>query len=248
MNHRNEISEVVFDKIERYLCNDMASEEREEFREMIRHDPELKVQVDELKILMEGIEAQSLKEKMDDFHQSIADVTTDVRPYRSKTVLFSYKTLALAASIIVLLGIGGYWIIYHNSPAALYNTYFSPDPGLPTVMGSSDNFEFYDAMVNYKYGDYSMALGKWEEQLEVKPNNDTLNYFVGVAKMALNDTKSAIPNLEMVVQQPSSPFYNEALFYLGLAYLKNEDMDNALKQLRESKLKASQDLIGELEK
>lgn len=248
MNHRNEISEVVFDKIERYLCNDMASEEREEFREMIRNDPKLKDQVHEFKTLIEGIEAQSLKEKLDDFHWYNHDNEVTESPHNPKTFRFYYKTIAVAASIVLLLGIGVYWFQYQNNPAALYNTYFSPDPGLPTVMGSSDNFEFYDAMVNYKYGDYSMALGKWEEQLEVKPNNDTLNYFVGVAKMALNDTKSAIPNLEMVVQQPSSPFYNEALFYLGLAYLKNEDMDNALKQLRESELKASQDLISELEK
>lgn len=246
MNEHDDISKPLFDKIERYLSNDMAADEQEEFTKMLENEPDLRDQVHEFEILFDAIETQSLKEKMEGFHEHIPEGEGVKLPHRSKLFSLSYKTMAVAACIIALLSLGGYWILYQNSNRALYNTYFSADPGLPTVMGSSDNFEFYDAMVNYKYGDYSLALSKWDEQLKAKPDNDTLNYFAGVSKMALQDTKSAIANLEIVVGQPSGNFEKEAQFYLGLAYLKNNNIDKALKHLKQSGLKEAQELIKEL--
>lgn len=248
MNQHNDISKALFEKIERYICDDMDPDERQEFTVRLQNDPTLREQVNEMRILFDSIEAQSFQEKMDEFHSDIPGSTIkDPVPHRNLITL-NYKSIAIAASIILLLGLGGYWIFYQNSPKALYATYFNPDPGLSTVMGSSDDYPFYDAMVNYKYGDYSLALSKWNEQLEAKPRNDTLNYFIGVTKMALKDTNAAIPNFEKVVEQSSSNFYNEAQFYLGLAFLKNDDMKNALKHLKKSDIKEASELIIELEK
>ena len=108
----------------------------------------------------------------------------------------------------------------------MFLEYFSPDPGLPTVMGNNDNYPFYEAMVDYKEGNYDVAIKKWRGLLVSKPNNDTLNYFLGVAHLANDDSKSAIPYLEKI-DVSESFFGKDAKHYLGLAHLKSGDIEKA---------------------
>ena len=115
----------------------------------------------------------------------------------------------------------------------LYNEFFTPDPGLPTVMGENGDYSFYEAMVDYKHGDYNEAIKKWERQLFQKPKNDTLNYFLGSAHLANGNSKKAIDYLEDVADDKKSIFYNDANTYMGLALLKTGQIPEAKKSVGE---------------
>src|SRR5690606_23244373 len=103
----------------------------------------------------------------------------------------------------------------------LYAEFFVPDPGLPTTMSSTNNYTFFDAMVNYKQGDYKTAIKKWETLEAANTENDTLIYFLGVAHLAKGNTEDAISYLEKSKDFKDSVFKNDAYYYLGMAHLKN---------------------------
>ena len=98
-------------------------------------------------------------------------------------------------------------------------------------MGATDNFEFYDAMVNYKQGEYHSAINKWQTLLSSEQKNDTLHYFIGVAHLADGNENEAINYLLELNKNNSNSFKNETAYYLGLAYLKADNVKDAKKYL-----------------
>ena len=249
----NNISPEEFEAIECYLDGTMDETELITFEEQMKSDFSLKEKVENQRILLLAIEEQSLKDKLNTFHQdTILEEDPKVIPISAKkshqTTSKWYKKYTVAASIIVVFGLGSLWYFSStNNTRKLYNKYFSPDPGLATVMSSNTaNFDFYDAMVNYKQGQYTTAISKWETLLANQPKNDTLNYFIGVAQLANSNEKSAIPFLEKVTNISNSNFKNEAYYYLGLAYLKSDNVELAKKYLTFSTIDNSKALLSEL--
>ncbi|MCF7560564.1 hypothetical protein L3X39_07935 [Sabulilitoribacter multivorans] len=237
MNPNNNISQELLETIERYYNDSMSTDERHLFVEKLESNPEFKTQVEDIKILFLGIETQSLKEQLDEFHKDIPKATSKIR-------FLQFTKYAVAA--VVVISLGSYWFFGKPSNQKLYAKYFTPDPGLPTTMSSSLNFEFYDAMVNYKHGDYELAISKWEKLQINKPNNDTINYFLGVAQLANKNELKAIPYLKSTIQKPESVFLNDAHYYLGLAYLKEGNIERARKHLDLSNTDVGQELISKL--
>ena len=235
------ITQDVLETIERYINKTMTSNEIISFEKKLQSDSKFKAQFEDIKILLLGIETQSLKEKLDSFHEDIPfgkSKTSIVKP------LFSIRKFVAAAAIII--AVGSFWFFNQNTNEKLFVTYFIPDPGLPTTMSETSNFEFYDAMVNYKQGDYNTAISKWEALLEKKPQNDTLNYFLGVAHLANKNEKSAIKHLDIIAQDSNANFKNEAYYYLGLAHLKADNVKLAKKNLNFSTIDNSKKILLEL--
>lgn len=242
MSQNTELTQELLEFIERCLNKTANAEELKDFETRLKNDLVFKAQVADIKTLLFGIEAQSLKERLDDFHTEL-DYGASNKPVPVKTMYF--RKIAIAA--ILVIAIGGFWLFSGNANEKLYAKYFVLDPGLPTMMSETSNFEFYDAMVNYKQGDYKTAIGKWETLLENKLQNDTLNYFLGMAQLANNHEKKAIDYLEVVTNLETSTFKNEAYYYLGLAYLKANNIELAKKNLTFSTVDNSKNILSELE-
>lgn len=237
------VSQEFLETVERFINNTMSKNELQEFEAKLQN-PEFKTQVDDIKTLILGIEAQALKEQLDIFYDNIS-VSDNTIINTSKVISFPFRKLVVAAVIVIALG--SFWFFNQTSSnEKLYSQYFSPDPGLPTTMGETANFEFYDAMVNYKQGDYKTAISKWETLLKTQSENDTLNYFLGVAHLANNNYKNAIKHLDFVIQNTSISFKNEAHYYLGLAYLKADNLELAKKNLTFSTTDNSKTLLSKL--
>ncbi|RKE98311.1 tetratricopeptide repeat protein [Ichthyenterobacterium magnum] len=247
---KQNITQEEFELIERYLLNTMSETEFISFNETLKTDSLLKEKVENCRITLQAIEEQSLIEKFDTFHQEIT------LENNSKIISLSdnvkqvkwYKKYTVAASIILLLGLSGIWYLSSTqNPKQLYNKYFNVDPGLPTIMSdNTSHFKFYDAMVNYKQGEYIIAISKWEALLKNKPQNDTLNYFIGVAHLANKNEDAAIKFLDNVILNSNTTFKNEAYHYLGLAYLKTNNIELAKKNLTFSTIDNSKALLSEL--
>ncbi len=237
------ISQEQLETIERYINGTMASEELNAFETKLNSDSEFKLQVEDIKTLLTGIEAQSLKDQLNEFHKELPKST--FQKAEPKVRYLHFRKLVAAAAIIIALG--GFWFFNQNPNEKLYSKYFSPDPGLPTTMSNTANFEFYDAMVNYKQGDYKTAIQKWEILKTKTPNNDTLNYFLGVAHLANKNGVHAISFLEKSIGDKNFSFANDAHFYLGLAYLKEGNIELAKHNFKMSSFEKSQALLSELE-
>ncbi len=245
MNNNNKISQEQFEQIDRYVLNEMDHNEREAFESQLKKQPELKQLVEQHKTLIEAIEIEGLKNLMDKLHDQETNrvFPLNTNKKRPKTSFYNY---AIAASLILLVSIFGVLLFDQNPNKKLYAKYFKPDPGLPTTMSETSNFEFYDAMVNYKQGDYEKAISKWEIIQEKNQHSDTINYFLGVAHLANENEDLAISYLKFVSDSDEKSFENETNYYLGLAYLKSDNVELAKKYLTFSKIDNSKDILNEL--
>ena len=239
MKDNSNISQELLETIERYYNNTMPQQERLDFELKMNEDSEFKAQVEDIKTLILGIKNQSLKEELDGFHEDLP-----IRKVKDKRRIGAFPHLGkYTAAAAILLAIALLWVYSVPQNERLYATYFTPDPGLPTVMSSNSNFEFYDAMVNYKQGDYTVAITKWKS---IDRKGDTLNYFLGVAYLANKNENKAIKFLEKATQNSDFVLSNEAYYYLGLAHLKQGNIEQAKISLAHSNVENSKALLSKL--
>ncbi|MEW4924313.1 tetratricopeptide repeat protein [Algibacter sp. 2305UL17-15] len=244
-DNSNNISEELLETIERYLNDSLSSIELKDFERLLDIDEDFKAQVDDVKTMLFGIETQSLKEQLDDFHKEMPQTDVQKKIVSQKVRFLNYSKIAAAAAIII--AVGSIWFFSGSPNEKLYTKHFKPDPGLPTTMSSTDNFDFYDAMVNYKHADYDLAIEKWRVLSESQPENDTLNYFIGAAYLANKDADKAIPFLERATaSEDDFAFLNDAYYYLGLAYLKEGNIELAKEQLNLSNTDSAKEILSKL--
>ncbi len=244
MNNNSDIPQELFEAIERYVNGTMDAKELKDFNDYLKIDAEFKAQVEDIKTMLLGTETKSLKPQLGNFHENIPELKKQ-QSSSKKNPFLNYSKIAIAAAIVI--AVGSIWFFSNIPNRSLYNKYFKPAPGLPTTMSSADNFDFYDAMVNYKHGDYKTAIDKWQILSENKPENDTINYFLGVAHLANKNIIEAIPFLERSVEaEDNSVFLNDAYFYLGLAYLKEGNLELAKKHLSLSNTDKGKTVLLEL--
>lgn len=218
----------------------MSPEELKAFETRLENDSDFKIQINDIITLLTGIETQSLKEQLDEFHK---DIPKQI-PQKKSTKVYYLQFRKLVAAAVIIIALGSFWFFNQNPNEKLYSKYFTPDPGLPTTMSTTSNFDFYDAMVNYKQGDYKTAIEKWEA---LTTKNDTLNYFLGVAYLAEKNEVNAISFLEQSIQNENFPLISDAYYYLGLAHLKEGNITLAKENLQKSSVKNSKTLLSELE-
>lgn len=203
---------------ERFLMGEMSAGERAIFSENLEENSALRTKFEDFKKLFLTVEEAGLRHKMEDFHKVFNRLdegkVKQLIPFREK---FYY---GIAASIVVLIALGGFLYLNGSKDTRLFDEYYVPDPGLPTVMGNNKNYDFYEAMVAYKHGDYEDAISKWEKLLPARPQNDTLNYFLGSAYLAIDKEEESIKYFNKTVEDPNSTFIDETNFYLGMAHLK----------------------------
>ena len=237
MRYADDISPEELERIERFLNNEMDAAESAAFAAALKNDASLRDKTEEVKLLLLGVKEAAVKEKLKDYH-------TEIKP-AAKTPVLSMKRWLVAASVIIVAGVAAWFFLVNKTDAdkKLYSKYYTPDPGLATVMSSSSNYDFEKAMVEYKNGDYNKALATWKQLLTQKEDNDTLIYFVGAASQAAGKEEEAIAQLQKIAGNPNSAFYNDACWYLGLCYIKKGDKAQAKTYLEKSGFPKAAELI-----
>ena len=237
------ISQEQQESFELFLKGEMSAEQQDVFKLRLSQNQQLNDSFEEFKLLFMTIEEEGLRSKLGDFH-SVIEEEKPIRQLNPSKNRFNYS---IAASVTILLSVGAIWFFNRHSPnEKLFHKYYTQDPGLPTVMGSNDNYDFYEAMVDYKRGNYNLAIEKWEKLKKKKPTYDTLNYYLGMAHLANGNIISATPVLEESLQTNSDALRSHVNYFLGLCYLKKGDFKNAIVFLEKSDDEKSRALLLEL--
>lgn len=233
MNRKTDISSKEFENIERYLLKQMSEDEYNTFTKQISNDSTFQDKIDTVKLLLVGIQESNLSEKINDFHHEIFSPGKKINQSAGKVL--NLKRWMVAASVILLVGLGSLLFFNRsNKQERIFSEYYQPDPGLITAMGSSENYLFEHAMIDYKTQKYDSALKTWQKLLKSNPANDTLNYFIGSAFLAKDKSDSAVYYFQKVVTHPGSYFLNEANWYLGLALIKQQKKQKAIPYIEKS--------------
>lgn len=241
MNTNVHISEEELRLIDQYMNDELHPEERIAFEQKMNADKEWKQKVTEIKELTISIQEVELRKLLTAFHAGIKPATQAV----VKKITW-IKRLAVAAIFIGVISAAG-WLLFGKSVnEKLYQAYYEADPGLPTEMGITNNYTFNRAMIDYKTGNYQAALTSWEKLLSADNKNDTLNYFAGMACLAIDSAAKAVEHLQIVTQNKQSVFEKEANWYLGLALLKEKHTIEAAAAIRKSDHPRKNDLLDKL--
>lgn len=247
MNRNTDISPEEFERIERYLLKQMPDDEYEAFAKQHRNDPTLAGKIHSVTLMLVGIQENTLLERIDAFHQNLSVLKERTNHPSGK--VFRMKRWLVAGSLIVLAGLAALLFLNKSHKSdRLFFAYYKPDRGLITAMGTSDNYLFDRAMIDYKTKRYDSAVKAWERLLGSNPSNDTLNYFIGSAFLANNNIDSAVYYFEKVSNNQKSAFLNDAYWYLGLASLKQQKSRNAILYIEKSNHPKKEEILRKLKK
>lgn len=227
-----------FELIEKYLMGQMTSEETLQFEERLSQDAGLQAEKESLETMILGVESLHLKERLSK-RRIGGNTKNDQGPISTKEsspteeskvvemqtkASFSIQKLAIAASFIVLC-LCGWWLL---GPSLGTNDQidqlFGTDPGLPTPMSETTNYNFYDGMVEFKMENYNKALSQWNNS-QGTIGSDTLDYYIGIALLKQMKLKEASEQLKRIPQE--SELSEKAKWYLLSALIKQDKFDEA---------------------
>ena len=116
----------------------------------------------------------------------------------------------------------------------LFAEHFQPYPTIDqTIRGEQPGSELTEAFNRYEVGDFKAAAGLLRALQARTPQNDTINFYAGVSELATGNAGQAIADFRKVLLQPEVKLHEAAKWYLGLAYLKADDLERARAVLSE---------------
>ncbi|MEO1436208.1 MAG: tetratricopeptide repeat protein [Bacteroidota bacterium] len=232
-----DISPEQLERFDAYLNDQMDDQQKKAFEQTLENDSALQAQFDDFREMVLGIEQSILSKQLDTFHLDMEEAENP--PTRKIYQLPVFKYLAAACIGLLIVTIG--WMLSSDVDHSQFVAdTFKPDPGLPTLMGvqpaegDSYKYDFNKAMVDYKFGRYDDAIDAWNALLKNQPQSDTLNYFLGVSHLAIGAAQKAQPHFEVVIDQNTSVFLNEAYWYYSLALMADGQIKAAKESLQQT--------------
>lgn len=215
-------------KIEQYFANELSERERRELEQQLATDSELAEAFQLEKDLLAGIEAvgnDQLREQLGQIHRE--EIVDQQAPKVGSIRRLSIWAIA-AILVVGLIGLM-WWLMAPNELTAegLYAEYAEYSFDF-TEKGTAGGLLFEaEAFLDQK--NYDKALPLLEEYLESNPGQTTVLCAVGVCRLVVGDVERAKTIFEGLVDNPL--FQYEAYWYLGLAYLKQENIAAARRYL-----------------
>lgn len=245
------MNEQYIDNIHRFLSNSMDASERETFEKEALQNQELQKDIEMERLLIEGVGyagEKALREKIHDVHQKLKREgffnNHTVQKDHDLTVSHSSKTpimkriIAIAATLVAL--VAAVW--FFTRPAATVNPdqvfaqFYKPDEevkraqkvivsletkGLAGVQTDGDTLRL--ALQYYEDGRYEEAKNLLKLYLTTNDDDDMAQYYLGVVFMCQGFYAKAIEMLQPLATSDTSALKNDALWNLGLCYLKTEN-------------------------
>jgi len=222
------------DLIDRYFENSLSPREQVLFNDLLQNNSEFKTEFQFQKDLKKII---SLKQQ-EDLKSTLKEIES--RSRKRSILMHIPKKWMVAASFVVLtsLGIWGVQSTFFPSNKAIYDDYFKPSRNTvqPIVRGENLNTIEYRAFVAYEAQNYHKAINLFNSV--ESPNEAYINFYIGVSYLALDKPEEAIALLKPVselnsLDEKDNGFNKKAQWYLALAYVKINDEQNAITELKQ---------------
>ncbi|HYG37972.1 MAG TPA: tetratricopeptide repeat protein, partial [Cytophagales bacterium] len=234
--------------IERYLDEKLSPQELAEFQERLASDEEFEKSFQTYRVLIEGLKnsgRNTLRQKLKKLEASIS-VEESFDKKRMGISLNSIYSYSAAATILLLITFTFIFIIrYNSSPTELFAENFEPYPNViaPTTRGEeSGKSPQEQAFYLYDSEQYEQAAVLFEKILKTEEKDPAVLLYTANAYLATGDQASAIKKLESLIKTESH-FLTQGLWFISLAYLANNQPEQAkiyLKKLKDQDVSYSQ--------
>jgi tetratricopeptide (TPR) repeat protein len=212
------------DLIEHYLDGSLSDTERLAFEERVGSEAELRAQVEEMKLIREGIVRASRKEVLKSLQALEATLPSVEAPV---VPLWRNTWLQLAAGISLLAVVAYMLWPRTQEPAQLFAEHFEPYPNIimPTVRGVVENDSTVKAQAfrAYDQHDYGLAIQLFEK---LSVHDEAVLLYLGNSYLANGQPEKALPLFEKVLDE-YAVFDEQAEWYVAVSYLKLEEREKA---------------------
>ncbi|GAA4276004.1 tetratricopeptide repeat protein [Aquimarina mytili] len=219
----------IFEKIERYLTNQLSPEELIDFEREVANTPELQKEIETHKALHDILndqEAIEVKEKL-------IKVSKEVKKEESSFARSIFSSpLRIAATIVVLLGVGTLvWNTLDTTDELrdLYVAHYTPFPAEDNTRGEI-NTALQNIMDDYNKGAYDSVVTALEKNTNLVDQKE-LEVYLGVSYLNTNQEQKAVLQFENI--SANSRYYEASRWYLSLAYLKLKNTKKTTQILEE---------------
>lgn len=207
--------------INKYFEKSLSEEEQKQFDSLMKTDIDFAQEVAFQKKVKKAItlnERSDLKNKLQSFETS-------------KPKVKSFKIWYVAASIVLLCGIGFYFA--QNATSVIYDDYFQSYPNIvaPTVRGEMKEDSKSEAFFEYDNGNYKKSLELFSKIYDSE-NVDYALFYKGLSLMELEKTKDAIVTFKQFDLSKNNAFTPFVKWYLALSYVKENQKEKAIPLLK----------------
>jgi tetratricopeptide (TPR) repeat protein len=220
------------DLINRYFENSLSPEEQKLFNNLLQNDATFKEEF----LFQKDLKQVIAVSQQEELKSTLSHIEENVQ--KNSRFMIVPKKWMVAASLLLITTLGMWTVksLYYPSNDEIYETYFEVDRNTiqPVVRGESLNTIEYRAFVAYEAQDYYKAINLFNSVKN--PDEIYIIYYKGLCFLALEKTDEAIALLSNVantttIDGKSADLEEKANWYLALAYLKNNDTENAISRL-----------------
>ncbi|MCK0145491.1 hypothetical protein MWU78_07545 [Arenibacter sp. F26102] len=241
------MNELDLEFYEAYLDGTLDSKARKDFEARIVNDESFKASFEAYKET-----STYLSEKFSDLEDLTAleqSLKTFGNQHFNKKAQTSFKTeiWKYAAAILLLISIGGYFLMNNNQPR--YND-FAAQPNISLVQRGDGDPLAKKAENAFNSKSFYEATDYLSELLRNDSKNQELLLYRGIAQVETGDYGNAYKDLDEVASG-TSVYINEALWYKALGLLKQKKYDACMLVLVEipptaDEYNKAQDLLDKL--
>jgi tetratricopeptide (TPR) repeat protein len=217
--------------VDRYLEGVMNNAERIWFEKELDGNSELQKEIhlqQKLNTVIADQESIALQRQMNNIHKKIyGNIIPDLNFSRS------FKNiLSLATGIAAVVAISAVIIIKSmsvNTTDKIYTEYFKPADMSMSFRSSGEVFnnDLRSAMTLYDNQKYVDAIQLFEKILKEDGSRIGLNLYSGISHMEINQYSEANERFKRIIDQKANTFVESAQWYLGLCYLRTNEIDKA---------------------
>ena len=221
-----------FDQFEAYTDNVLPADQRQLLEQQLAVDATLRAELNEYRTFRHSIEAVKLKQQLERLHSRLEQKgALDNRPQPVPSARSRRSRLTwIGAALLLLAGFGLYWLTRSTPAEQTFVAFYRPEP---VARGLADcGPELTPGLQAYRVGAYRQAVIDFGK---IPANQPCVLYYRGVSHLALGNAENAIAELEQAVaSQTGTPGLTrqKADWYLALAYLKANRIDQARNQLQ----------------
>ena len=179
----------------------------------------------------EAFEGLMNRDNKNDTTEIIENLNTNVRKkLELKSTYSTWKRYAysVAAVLIICAGYIHFNQLNQSESDVIFNTYFEAYPNtIPILRGDANSGDLQNAMIEYEKKNYSSALFFLQKILREYPDHPQANFYTGISYLCIENPTKAILLLERLQKLDTNMFVPATYWYLGLAYIKNENFKQA---------------------
>ncbi len=207
--------------IEKYLADQLSAEDKQKFETRLQQDPEF---AKRMKLIQET--RMAVQSDVDLFRSDLDEVFAEYQASKKPTFSFYRSPRLIAASIILLLGVGlGYFFLKSSdSPQELYTAYFEVPQENLTVRDNASNETLKVALEAYNSGNYQAALEQFDKILVDSAQDYGVLFYSSICLMMLERSDESITRLQEIPLEATS-YYAPSIWYQAMNHLKQGELE-----------------------